>query len=172
MPIGSGLFQTPSLRPCETSTKMKPMFTVVLNESVELAASTRRNVKGTGSAIVRRESWRVEVSFTVGCCKPPGFAEMTAAVLDGIAGFAQRFDAGIRMLRSIQQDMVTTRLTGSFKIILVASRDYLDARGTPKSIPDLHQHNCIGARSVATGAVRDWELLDGKKPTNVKTSAC
>src|SRR5258708_1505938 len=83
---------------------------------------------------------------------------------------AQGFDAGIRMLRSIQQDMVTTRLTGSFKIILVASRDYLDARGTPKSIADLHQHNCIGARGVASGAVRDWELIDGKKPTTVKTS--
>jgi DNA-binding transcriptional LysR family regulator len=83
---------------------------------------------------------------------------------------AQGFDAGIRMLRSIQQDMVTTRLTGSFKFILVASKDYLDARGTPKSIADLHQHNCIGMRSVASGAVLDWELIDGKKPTTVKTS--
>ena len=91
---------------------------------------------------------------------------------------AQGFDAGIRMLRSIQQDMVTTRLTGSFKFILVASRDYLDARGTPKSIADLHQHNCIhsivretrGIRSVASGVVFDWELIDGKKPTTVKTS--
>ena len=83
---------------------------------------------------------------------------------------AQGFDAGIRMLRSIQQDMVTTRLTGSFKFILVASRDYLDARGTPKSIADLHQHNCIGMRSVVSGAVLDWELIDGKKPTTVKTS--
>jgi DNA-binding transcriptional LysR family regulator len=83
---------------------------------------------------------------------------------------AQGFDAGIRMLRSIQQDMVTTRLTGSFKIILVASRDYLDARGTPKSIADLHQHNCIGMRSVVSGAVLDWELIDGKRPTTVKTS--
>ena len=50
---------------------------------------------------------------------------------------AQGFDAGIRIHRAIQQDMVTTRLTGSFKVILVASRDYLDARGTPKSIADL-----------------------------------
>ena len=83
---------------------------------------------------------------------------------------AQGFDAGIRMLRSIQQDMVTTRLTGSFKIILVASRDYLDARGTPKSSADLRQHNCIGIRSVASGAVFDWELIDGRKPTTVKTS--
>ena len=83
---------------------------------------------------------------------------------------AQGFDAGIRMLRSIQQDMVTTRLTGSYKIILVASRDYLDARGTPKSIADLHQHNRIGIRSVVSGAVFDWELIDGQTPTTVKTS--
>jgi DNA-binding transcriptional LysR family regulator len=48
---------------------------------------------------------------------------------------AQGFDAGIRLRRTIEQDMVTTRLTGSFKAILVASRDYLDARGTPKSSP-------------------------------------
>jgi DNA-binding transcriptional LysR family regulator len=91
---------------------------------------------------------------------------------------AQGFDAGVRIRRAIQQDMVTTRLTGSFKFILVASRDYLDSRGTPKSIADLHQHNCIhslvretrGIRSIASGVVFDWELIDGKKPTTVKTS--
>ena len=66
---------------------------------------------------------------------------------------AQGFDAGIRVRRMIQQDMVTTRLTGSLKLILVASPDYLDARGTPKSIADLHQHNCIGIRNTVSGAV-------------------
>src|ERR1700757_971775 len=59
---------------------------------------------------------------------------------------AQGFDAGIRIRRFIQQDMVTTRLTSSVKLILVASRDYLDARGVPKSIADLHQHNCSPVR--------------------------
>jgi len=44
-------------------------------------------------------------------------------------------------------------LTGSFRTILVASRDYLDARVTPKSIADLHQHNCIGIRNIVTGRV-------------------
>jgi DNA-binding transcriptional LysR family regulator len=83
---------------------------------------------------------------------------------------AQGFDAGIRLRRAIQQDMVTTRLTGSFKAILVASRDYLDARGTPKSIADLHQHNCIGLRLGESGAIFEWELIDRKKPVVVKTS--
>jgi DNA-binding transcriptional LysR family regulator len=83
---------------------------------------------------------------------------------------AQGFDAGIRNIRAIEQDMVTTKLTGSFRAILVASRDYLDAKGTPKSIADLHQHNCIGARRADSGAVFDWELMDGKKAVSVKTS--
>jgi DNA-binding transcriptional LysR family regulator len=83
---------------------------------------------------------------------------------------AQGFDAGIRLRRAIQQDMVTTRLTGSFKAILVASRDYLDARGTPKSIADLQQHNCIGLRLGESGAIFEWELIDRKRPVVVKTS--
>jgi DNA-binding transcriptional LysR family regulator len=82
----------------------------------------------------------------------------------------QGFDAGIRLRRAIQQDMVTTRLTGSFKAILVASREYLDARGTPKSIADLQQHNCIGLRLGESGAIFEWELIDRKKPVVVKTS--
>ena len=83
---------------------------------------------------------------------------------------AQGFDAGIRIRRAIQQEMITTRLTGSFKAVLVASRDYLDARGTPNSIADLHRHNCVGLRWVVSGAIYDWELIDGKKPITVKTS--
>jgi DNA-binding transcriptional LysR family regulator len=49
---------------------------------------------------------------------------------------AQGFDAGIRNRRWIHQDMVTVPLTGPFKSILVASGNYLAARGAPKSIAD------------------------------------
>ena len=83
---------------------------------------------------------------------------------------AQGFDAGIRIRRMIQQDMVTTRLTGPFKLSLVASRDYLDARGAPQSIADLCRHNCIGMRDIVSGGIADWELIDGKQSTAVKTS--
>jgi DNA-binding transcriptional LysR family regulator len=97
----------------------------------------------------------------------PASSLVTTASVDIVA---QGFDAGIRIRRQIQQDMVTTKLTGSFKAILVASRDYLDVRGTPKSIADLHQHNCIEMRSVVPTVIFDWELIDGKKMIAVKTS--
>jgi DNA-binding transcriptional LysR family regulator len=46
----------------------------------------------------------------------------------------------------------------------------LAQEGTPKSIADLHQHNCIGVRSAVSGVLLDRELIDAKKPTAMKTS--
>ena len=62
------------------------------------------------------------------------------------------------------------RLTRPFRGILVASREYLKAKGVPKTIGDLHRHNCIGMRLTGSGGILDWELMDGKTITTVKTS--
>jgi DNA-binding transcriptional LysR family regulator len=80
------------------------------------------------------------------------------------------FDAGIRLGEAVQRDMIAMRLTRPFKAILVASRGYLEAKGIPKTIGDLHRHNCIGMRLVGSGGIFDWELMDGKRITTVKTS--
>jgi DNA-binding transcriptional LysR family regulator len=116
-------------------------------------------------AKLAREHPRLTVEVRTG--QPSQTQPMLKARVDIVA---QGFDAGIRTNRAIEQDMVTTKLTGSFKTILVASRDYLDVRGTPKSIADLHQHNCIGTRYIESGPIFDWELTDGKKAIAVKTS--
>ncbi len=83
---------------------------------------------------------------------------------------AQGFDAGIRLGEAVQQDMVALRLTGPLKSILVASKDYIAAKGAPRTIADLHQHNCIGFRMTGSGGIYDWELRDGDKTIAVKTS--
>jgi DNA-binding transcriptional LysR family regulator len=116
-------------------------------------------------AKLAREHPRLTVEVRTG-----QFSQTRSPITARVDIVAQGFDAGIRTNRAIEQDMVTTRLTGSFKTILVASRDYLDVRGTPKSIADLHQHNCIGTRSVESGPIFEWELIDGKKTIAVKTS--
>lgn len=88
---------------------------------------------------------------------------------------AEGNDAGIRNRRAIQQDMVTTRLTGPFKAILVASKNHLDAKGTPKSIADLHEHNCIGARIGESGPIYEWEINGWEKARiceNIRYSSC
>jgi DNA-binding transcriptional LysR family regulator len=83
---------------------------------------------------------------------------------------AQGFDAGIRLGEAIQQDMIATRLMQPFTTILVASPAYLDAKGTPRAVADLHQHNCIGYRLSGSGGLYDWELTDGRKVRTIKTT--
>jgi DNA-binding transcriptional LysR family regulator len=83
---------------------------------------------------------------------------------------ARGFDAGIRLGDMVQKDMVAVRITPTFKVILVASPDYLDAKGMPKTIEDLSNHNCIGLRTVGSGAIFEWELTKANKVISVKTS--
>lgn len=90
---------------------------------------------------------------------------------DALVDIVERgFDAGIRLGEAVQRDMIAMRLTRPFKAILVASRGYLEAKGMPKTIGDLHRHNCIGMRLVGSGGIFDWELMDGKRIATVKTS--
>ncbi|MCB8840029.1 LysR family transcriptional regulator [Aurantimonas sp. VKM B-3413] len=81
-----------------------------------------------------------------------------------------RFDAGIRLGETIQQDMVALRLTPSFRSALVASKQYLEANGTPQSLEDLAGHNCIGFRSSSSGGVYDWPLNDCGQIRTFKTT--
>ena len=83
---------------------------------------------------------------------------------------SQGFDAGIRLGDSIQQDMVSTRLTPPFKAIMVAAPDYLAAHGTPQTIAQLANHNCIGFRLLGSGALYEWDLRDGERDISARVS--
>ena len=79
---------------------------------------------------------------------------------------APGFDAGVRLSEMIEQDMVAIRMTSPFKAILVAAPAYLEARGDPRSIPDLANHNCIGFRLATGGGLYAW-LLKGENNSDV-----
>jgi DNA-binding transcriptional LysR family regulator len=83
---------------------------------------------------------------------------------------AQGYDAGIRLGEAVQQDMVTVRLVDPFDTIMVASPDYLRAKGEPKSLADLAKHNCIGYRLVGAGSLYEWHVVDGGKETRIGVS--
>lgn len=90
---------------------------------------------------------------------------------DALIDIVERgFDAGIRLGEAVQRDMIAMRLTQPFKAVLVASPKYLEAKGSPKTIGDLLQHNCIGLRMTGSGGIFDWELMDGRKIRTIKTS--
>jgi DNA-binding transcriptional LysR family regulator len=71
---------------------------------------------------------------------------------------AAGFDAGIRLGETIAQDMVAVRLTPPFRTVVVASPDYLAARGRPLRLAELEQHACIAYRMVTAGGLYRWEL--------------
>ena len=75
---------------------------------------------------------------------------------------AEGFDAGIRLGEMIAEDMIAVRLTPPFKAILVASPNYLKAKGEPRTLADLSRHNCIGFRLATAGGLYAWELRDDK----------
>jgi DNA-binding transcriptional LysR family regulator len=83
---------------------------------------------------------------------------------------AQGYDAGIRLGEAVQQDMVTVRLTPPFDVIMVASPDYLRAKGEPKSLADLAKHNCIGYRLLASGSLYEWDVVENGKDVKVAVS--
>ena len=101
------------------------------------------------------------------------FPDVTVEIFadDSIANIIEDgFDAGIRLGEMIAEDMVTVRLTPSFRAILVASPDYLSERGRPKTIADLKDHNCIAYRLIKSGALYRWELLDNGREVAVEAA--
>lgn len=76
---------------------------------------------------------------------------------------AEGLDAGIRLVESIDRDMVHVRLSAAARVVVVGAPSYLERRGVPQTPADLLQHECIGIRFTATGEPWAWELERGKK---------
>src|SRR5262245_11162749 len=70
------------------------------------------------------------------------------------------FDAGIRSRKSVQKDMVVSRLTGPIRFVVVGSPRYLAAHGRPKRPQDLTRHRCLGWHSIASTTLYRWEFQD------------
>jgi DNA-binding transcriptional LysR family regulator len=70
------------------------------------------------------------------------------------------FDAGIRLGEMLDKDVVALRITGDMRSAVVGSPAYFKARGKPKHPRDLHAHDCINYRRIATGTIYRWEFTD------------
>lgn len=69
------------------------------------------------------------------------------------------FDLGVRLGESVQRDMIAVPFTSPAQLCLAASPDYLARRGTPHTLEDLPQHDCIRYRFRGSKAIYRWELL-------------
>lgn len=77
------------------------------------------------------------------------------------------FDAGIRLREGLDRDMISLRVTGPLRFLVVASPRYLAARGTPRHPRDLVDHACLAWRSLTTGIVYPWQFERAGKALEV-----
>jgi DNA-binding transcriptional LysR family regulator len=76
-----------------------------------------------------------------------------------------RFDAGIRGMRRISQDMTAVRIGSASRQIAVAAPSYIAKWGRPATPQALKDHNCIRFRR--RGAIQRWEFQDSEKAFEV-----
>jgi DNA-binding transcriptional LysR family regulator len=76
-------------------------------------------------------------------------------------------DAGIRLIESIDRDMIHVRLSPPCRIVVVGAPSYLERRGVPQKPADLLQHDCICMRWTSSGQPWAWELERRKKTWRV-----
>lgn len=70
----------------------------------------------------------------------------------------ERFDAGVRLGESLEKDMIAVRISADWRLVAVASPDYLRLHAPPKTPHDLVHHNCINHRQARSGGVYSWEF--------------
>jgi DNA-binding transcriptional LysR family regulator len=78
-----------------------------------------------------------------------------------------RFDAGIRIGERIAKDMIAVRLIDEFRVLAVASPDYLARHPAPQTPEDLHGHNCVRLRWDWDGSIQPWVFENGGRRTEV-----
>lgn len=74
---------------------------------------------------------------------------------------AGRFDAGVRLGESLEQDMIATRIGPDLRMGVVAAPAYLARAGAPDHPRDLVRHDCINLRLDTKGDLYAWEFAQG-----------
>ena len=74
------------------------------------------------------------------------------------------YDAGVRLGESVEKDMIAVRIGPDWRLVAVASPEYLAAHGRPQHPQDLVRHRCINMRQESAGGLYAWEFeKDGKE---------
>ena len=80
----------------------------------------------------------------------------------------ERFDAGVRLGESIDKDMIAVRIGPDWRLVAVASPDYVKRRGRPATPQELVNHLCINLRQTTVGGLYAWEFEKGGRDLRVR----
>lgn len=81
---------------------------------------------------------------------------------------ADRFDAGVRLGKTIDKDMIALPIGPPLRMAVVASPAYFDIHPKPKKPQDLTAHRCINQRMPSSGGLYVWDFARRGKQVNVR----
>ncbi|UDG74192.1 LysR family transcriptional regulator [Achromobacter sp. 77] len=81
---------------------------------------------------------------------------------------ADRFDAGVRMGKTIDKDMIAVPIGPQMRLAVVGSPGYFESRPVPKVPQDLMQHACINQRMQSSGGLYVWDFERRGRQVNVR----
>lgn len=81
---------------------------------------------------------------------------------------AGRFDAGIRLGKEVEQDMIAVRISDDMQMALIATPQYLAQKGVPQTVNDLTQHQCLCVRMPTSEGIFVWEFLSPETKEVIK----
>jgi DNA-binding transcriptional LysR family regulator len=81
---------------------------------------------------------------------------------------AERFDAGVRLGKTIDKDMIAVPIGPPLRMAVVASPSYFRTYPKPKTPQDLTRHRCINQRMPSSGGLYVWDFARRGKRVNVR----
>ncbi|OCX56638.1 hypothetical protein BFP70_19690 [Thioclava sp. SK-1] len=81
---------------------------------------------------------------------------------------AEKFDAGIRVGKKLDKDMISFPLRGPIPKRIVGSPQYFARRSRPKQPSDLSHHSCINMRFSRSGELFAWEFEEDGRNFRVR----
>jgi DNA-binding transcriptional LysR family regulator len=81
---------------------------------------------------------------------------------------ADRFDAGVRMGNTIDNDMIAVPIGPPLQMAVVASPEYFAVHSNPKTPADLTKHACINQRMPTSGGLYVWDFEKRGRKVNVR----
>jgi DNA-binding transcriptional LysR family regulator len=147
---------------------MQPVMGAI-NHALDAVNSFRDNPRGT----LRLSITRAVATTIIAPLVPAFLREYPDIALEIVTDDSdadiihERLDAGIRMGECIEKDMVAVRIFDEYRIVTVASPEYVAKHPAISTPEDLRSHNCIQRRWAKDGAIHPWEFESNGRRSQV-----
>ncbi|MBB3657192.1 DNA-binding transcriptional LysR family regulator [Rhizobium sp. BK650] len=166
---------TRSVAPSEAGQRLLTRLLPALAD-LDRAVADVAALRDTPAGLLRINAPRVAIVHRLAPLIAPFHAAYPDIVIDVVVEdkltdiVAGRFDAGIRLGEMVEKDMVSVKLGGEMRLIVVASPDYIARHGVPKTPRDLRDHSCVTSRWPTDGSLYHWEFERGDEKLEVAVS--